>query len=350
MGRLSNKGRRPLSYGAMLMRLSPHSPLAVPLAARRHRLTILALGAGLLLAGCGQGANSSDPPAGGDAATVPAAGASANAQAAPTPAGDLGEQLAAKRKSLVAEAVSALQETQTALDLLTGNDTRGAIEALARATGKLDIVLAADPKLALAPVDVHVAIHDLITTPDAVRALRTRAEEALDDGRLQDARHLIADLASEHLISVTSLPLATYPAAIKEAAALLHDDKPGEAAAVLETALSTLIVEESVIPLPLARAEALLARAQPLSEKQQRSAEEQGALQGLLADARTQLDLARALGYATKRDLDALYDALKAIEDKAEGKESGKGLFDRLGELFGTANRSSNADPHPKGG
>lgn len=332
------------------MSLSPHRSPPGPVSARRYRLAILALGASLLLAGCDSDTNPSDQAAANGTATAPADAASAQGQAAPAPAGDLGEQLAAKRKTLIAEAVSALQETEAAVDLLAGNDTRGAVEALARATGKLDIVLAADPKLALAPVDVRVAIHDLSTTPDAVRALRTRAEAALDDGRLQDARHLIADLASEHLISVTSLPLATYPAAIKQAAALLHDDKPGEAVAVLETALSTLIVEETVIPLPLARAEALLARAQPLSEKPQRSAEEQGALQSLLADARTQLDLARALGYATKSDLDALYDALQGIEDKADAKESGKGLFDRLGELFGTANRSSNAGPNPKAG
>ena len=119
---------------------------------------------------------------------------------------------------------------------------------------------------------------------------------------------------------------------------------------MLETALSTLIVEETVIPLPLARAAARLSNAQPLSEKPQRSDDEQAQLQRLLADARTQLDLARALGYATKRDLDALYDALKAIERNAEAMESGKGLFDRLGELFGTANRSSNASQkHKKG-
>jgi len=332
------------------MFLSPHRSPAAAVTARRHRFTILALGASLLLAGCGGDANPSDQAAAGDTATAPADAANTNATAAPAPGGDLGEQLAAKRKTLVAEAISALQETEAALALLAGNDKPGAVEALARATGKLDIVLAADPKLALAPIDVRVAIHDVVTTPDAVKALRTRAEAALDDGRLQDARHLIADLASEHVIDVTSLPLATYPAAIKQAAALLHDDKPGEAVVVLETALSTLIVEQTVIPLPLARAEALLARAQPLSENPQRSAEEQGTLQRLLADARIQLDLARALGYTTKADLDALYDALKAIEDKADAKESGKGLFDRLGELFGTANRNSNASQNPKVG
>lgn len=329
---------------------SRRTSLIVPVTARRCRFAILALGAGLMLAACEQDAKQPGQPAGSGTATAPAVPGGASKQAAPALSGDLGGELAAKRKTLVAEAVSALQETQAALGLLAGNEPRGAVEALARATGKLDIVLAADPQLALAPVHVGVATYDVVTTPEAVIALRTRAEEALEDGRLQDGRHLIADLASEQVISVTSLPLATYPAAIKQAAALIHDGNPVEAAAVLETALSTLIVEETVIPLPLARAAARLSNAQPLSEKPQRSDDEQAQLQRLLADARTQLDLARALGYATKRDLDALYDALKAIERNAEAMESGKGLFDRLGELFGTANRSSNASQKHKEG
>jgi len=152
------------------------------------------------------------------------------------------------------------------------------------------------------------------------------------------------------VITVTGLPLATYPAAIKQAAALVHDGKAAEAAGTLEAALSTLVVEETVIPLPLTRAEALLARARPLSEKSQRSADEKVRLQQLLRDAHGQLDLARALGYATKTDLDALYGALNAIERNAEGTQSGEGLFDRLKDLFGSASRNSNRAKRPSDG
>jgi len=302
---------------------------------------MFAFGVGLLLAGCSREGDQASPPAGNEPAAALTAQANANTPVQPTQSGSFSSQLAAKRQTLVAEAVSALQETYTALDLLAKGDSAGAVEALARATGKLDIVLAADPMLALAPVDVRITTHDVIATPEAVTALRRRAEAALDEGRLQDARYLIADLASEHVISVTALPLSSYPAAIKQAAALIHDGKAADAVATLETALSTLVVETTIVPLPLARAEALLARAQPLSEKPQRSADERAQLQRILAEARRQLDLARALGYATRADLDALFDTLETIERNAEGEESGKGLFDRLGELFATANRNS---------
>ena len=312
----------------------------------RHRFAFLALGMSVLLAACQREDDNADVQA-NIAAEKPAESVPV---AQPPTAADasVSSQIAAKRRTLVADAVSALQETEAALELLAAAKATDAIAALERATGKLDIVLAADPNLALAPVDVRATVHDVIAAPEAVTALRERAEAALDDGRLQDARHMIADLASEHVISVTSIPLATYPAAIKQAAALIHADKPAEAAAALETALSTLVVEDTIIPLPLVRAEALLDSARPLAEKPQRTAGENDRLRRLLDAARLQIELAQALGYATKDDLEALSDELKTIRRKTEGQGFASGLFDRIKALFAKA-RSDASKPRSGG-
>ena len=312
----------------------------------RHRFAFLALGMSVLLAACQREDDNADVQA-NIAAEKPAESVPV---AQPPTAADasVSSQIAAKRRTLVANAVSALQETEAALELLAAAKAADAIAALERATGKLDIVLAADPNLALAPVDVRATVHDVIAAPEAVTALRQRAEAALDDGRLQDARYMIADLASEHVISVTSIPLATYPGAIKQAAALIHANKPAEAAAVLETALSTMVVENTIIPLPLVRAESLLDTARPLAEKPQRTAGENDRLRRLLDAARVQIELAQALGYATKDDLEALSDELKTIRRKTEGQGFASGLFDRIKALFAKA-RSDASKPRSGG-
>ena len=301
-------------------------------ASARLRLACLALALSVPLSACQResdgGDNEANLPAATPAESVPAAQPPTAADAS------VSSQIAAKRRTLVADAVSAMQETEAALELIAAGKADDAIAALERATGKLDIILAADPNLALAPVEVRSIVHDVITAPDVVTALRQRAEAALDEGRLQDARHMIGDLASEHVISVTNIPLATYPAAIKQAAALLHANRPAEAATVLEAALSTLVVQDTVIPLPLVRAEALLDSSRPLAEKPQRTAEENDRLRRLLDAARLQIELAQALGYATKDDLEALSDELKTIQRKTEGQGFGTGLFDRIKELF----------------
>ena len=300
--------------------------------ASRRRIAFLALGMSVVLSACQRESDGADNQANLPAATpadsVPAAQQPTAADAS------VSSQIAAKRRTLVADAVSAMRETEVALELIAAGKADDAIAALERATGKLDIVLAADPNLALAPVEVRAIVHDVIAAPETVEALRQRAEAALDEGRLQDARHMIGDLASEHVISVTNIPLATYPAAIKQAAALLHANRPAEAATVLETALSTLVIENTVIPLPLVRAEALLDSSRPLAEKPQRTAAENDRLRRLLDAARLQIELAKALGYATKDDLEALSDELKTIQRKTEGQGFGTGLFDRIRALF----------------
>ena len=155
---------------------------------------------------------------------------------------------------------------------------------------------------------------------------------------------MIGELASEHVISVTNIPLATYPLALKQAAALIHAGRTGEAVATLEAALSTLVVQKTIIPLPLLRAEVLLDEARPLAEKPQRNAAENDRLRRLLGAARRQMELARALGYATSNDIDALSDELTTIERRTEGQGSGTGLFDRIKSLF-AKNRNSNKAP-----
>jgi hypothetical protein len=74
-----------------------------------------------------------------------------------------------QRKKIIGEAVAALAETKSALRALDAKKTEEALAALERASGKLDIVLARDPRLALAPIDVGVTTYDVYATLDAIK-------------------------------------------------------------------------------------------------------------------------------------------------------------------------------------
>ena len=235
-----------------------------------------------------------------------------------------------KRKTLLADATSAIQETQTALKHLDDGKNKEALAALERATGKLDIILARDPALTLAPAGVNVLTVDLQGGIDVVKGLRKQIQDLMDAGRFQEARRLMGNLASETVVSVSNIPLATYPEAIKKSAKLIDQNKANEAKGVLQTALNTQVVTETIIPLPVVNAEASLKEAETLAEKKDRTNEENARLKASLDNGRSQLERAQALGYGKKSDFETFYQQLKEIEHKTADNRFGKGFFAKI--------------------
>lgn len=267
-------------------------------------------------------------------------------------------RIAEKRQALIAEATSALEETQRAFAALEEGDTEAALEALSVATGKLELVVARDPGLALAPVDVALTRRDLLGDVEAIRAARYRIEDLIDRGEIQKARPLLRDFASEVVIETTNLPLGTYPEAIKQATALIDRGQVDAAKEVLTTALTTLVVTEAVIPLPILRAEALLAEAKaqlgnaeettaaPLG-KVEEATEDATAEASAIADpearvtaaeyvdaARAEIEIAEALGYGTRRAFTDLRKELRQLERNIDRDEDAGRIFKAITERF----------------
>ena len=258
------------------------------------------------------------------AASPSAAAPSVAPKAAQPQVDDKAAQEAEKKRSeLTQDAITALTKTQEALTLLDANKTKEALAAL-------ELVLARDAKLALAPVDVRVITHDIHANVESVKKAVKLSRELLGDGEVQKARPIVANLASEIVIETDNLPMATYPAAIKSAARLVDSGKIDEAKAELARALNTLVVTQVVLPLPVLRAEAAIAKAEKLAETDKRDAKQNEELSTLLSSVRTEIELAQILGYGKKEDFKPIFDQVKSIEQKSAGGKSGNGWFDEL--------------------
>jgi hypothetical protein len=229
-------------------------------------------------------------------------------------------QAADKRKQVLDEAVSALALTKSALAALDGKDAARALATLAEVTGKLELIVAREPTLALAPVDVRTIVHDLFANTETIEAMTDEALDALKHGEVQQARHVLALLASEIVIAVTNIPLASYPAAVKSVVPLIDQGKIEEAKAALQAALSTLVETRSVHPLPALRARLLLKRAETLVEDGQRSEASNERLETLLNEARQQLEMAELLGYGKKKDFEPCTLNSRKSRKRREGR------------------------------
>ena len=156
------------------------------------------------------------------------------------------------------------------------------------------------------------------------------AEEALEDGKIQEAAQLLDGLKSEIEIETYRLPIATYPVALKQALVLAKEEKYAEASTLLNATLNTIVVEKNRIPLPLIRAEHIL---QKLDETIQEKDFDQDLAKQLLDNATYELKFAKTLGYGERdKEFKELNDAVKeigkVIKDTSNTDE--KGLLKNL--------------------
>ncbi|WP_114389615.1 YfdX family protein [Notoacmeibacter marinus] len=263
---------------------------------------------------------------------------------------EAGRQLDERRQQLISEAVSAIDETENALTALDEGETRQALDALAVATGKLELIVAREPELQLAPVAVNMITHDVLADVPTIEAARERIEDLIDDGEIQKARPLISAFGSELVISTSNLPLGTYPDAIKLATKLIDQGDVEGAKQVLRTALGTLVVTDAVVPLPIMRAEMLLAEAEAKLDRTatetsndaatddtaEGSSETVDAItpEELVEAAREELRIAEALGYGVERDYADLRDSIEELDDQIEAEEDTGGIFDTIADNF----------------
>ncbi len=237
-----------------------------------------------------------------------------------------------KKLEIVNKSVfEAFEKIKEATLWLDQDKLQEAIDALQNATGKFDTALAAEPGLGLVPIDAGVAVSQLQNTPEEVQKAIDSAIELLKDHKVQLARETLAPLKDELITATTYLPMATYPAAIRQATRLLIDGKKQDAINVLDEALSTLVTRATIVPLGLIRAEALLIDASKMDKEKDKDK-----IRDYLKSARKELKMATLLGYTDEhaeeyKDIDS---QIAAIQKEIEGENKVEKLYDKVKRSF----------------
>ena len=228
-----------------------------------------------------------------------------------------------KAQQIASEAVEVESETQKAIVALENKDTKDAVTILRGVSSKLDNLLAKNPGLALVPADVEADVFDFEGDNKEVANAIDEVEKLLKHGKLQSARQVVSDMASEIRVTTTSIPLGTYPAAIKQVIPLIESGKIDQAVVDLNSVLDTLVVTIEIMPLPVLRAEELLTVAAGLEHRDDLSKEKNRVeIQQFTDAAKDKLELAQLLGYGNKDDYKTLYKEIDAIHKTLFSEQS----------------------------
>jgi len=233
-----------------------------------------------------------------------------------------------RRSNLSKDAIAVLLETQNLLNNIKDGKKEDLIKKGKELIGNLEVLFAKDPALVLIPVDVNYKREEFVADIEIVRENVELAKNAMDKGEYRVASDILKDLRSEMVISTYFIPTATYPDAIKAAVVFLEDDKKDLAAKTLAGVLSSLVIEETVIPLPVLNAEEMINEAAKIDAKNHDNVNK---VLNLLKNADYQLQLAEEMGYGKKdKEFAELSLAIESLKKSVDKKEDSKSKFDSL--------------------
>ncbi len=230
------------------------------------------------------------------------------------------------REPIIQAAKEGLEEVRMALRALEEEKEQDALNHLQNAVGKLDIAVAANPELEFAAVDSEVyVIHNFHSNEDVKKEVAF-IEDQIEEGNIQMVRQAINALRDEMVVETKSLPLGTYPSAIKKAVAKLAEGRRDEARAILASAMNTLVVSQTVFPLPVLRAKDAIERASKMDKTKK------GEVQDILEFAEQQLKKAELLGYVQKdsENYENLEERIENLQEEVEGKNEVEQLYEEL--------------------
>jgi hypothetical protein len=229
---------------------------------------------------------------------------------------------------LVQEALKSLELASKAVVDLNQNKTDEAKKDIEAALGKLEVILATEHTPKLLPVERGMVVKNFIGTAKDVHKALDEVKKLLSSNKVQEAGELLSSLQSEIDITVVSLPLVSYPDALKLASKYLVEGQPAKAKAVLQVALSTFVQDEKIIPIPLINSVELVAVASHIAKEDKAQALKH------LAMASDELDKAKALGYVSKSTVTykVLHELIEKTEKEIKGPNKAEKLFKELAE------------------
>ncbi len=241
------------------------------------------------------------------------------------------KDFAVEQNEDVRKAIEILNKTGKIIDLIKSDKIDESKEELAKIIGSLEILITKDPNIAVIPVDIRSQIVDAVVDIPTAEAIIEQVKEAVKEGYYQTAKELLESLTSAYLINVYMLPLATYPEAMKVAAALLDKGKKEEAITTLITALNTLAVNKTELPLPILRAEEYIKLASNVMKEEKENKKEEAKL--FLENAEYQLELAEVMGYGKKdKEYKELNETIKSLKKAIGDENETEKLFTDLSE------------------
>jgi len=199
---------------------------------------------------------------------------------------DLGNQF------IVMDAANALGNVKDAMIAIRQKNYRNAREHLTQAMGIVELLLRANQKSALAGVNAEINLG--VKNAKEAYSIINELDSLFKNKEYQKVRDLASLLSNEILITRESLSISKFNEVLNQADQYFRAKNYGRALQELHNVLATTSFEYTILPLPVVRAERMIAEAVTLIDKEEL---EYDNIEILLNNAAYEIKFAELLGY-----------------------------------------------------
>ena len=223
---------------------------------------------------------------------------------------DIGNQF------ILRDAANALSNVRNAVIFIRQKDYEEARELLTQAMGKVELLLRAKQTKALAGVNVEINLG--VKNVNEAYKIINELDSLIENQEYQKVRDLAPLLSNEILITRESLLIDKFSDVLKQADQFFRAKDYEHALAELNNVLETVSFEYTTIPLPVVRAERMIAEAGALLEKEDIEYEN---IEILLNNAAYEIKFAELLGYGKEEtDLKSLVQKIESLKKSVSEK------------------------------
>ena len=240
------------------------------------------------------------------------------------------------------EVTEGFKTSLDAIRQMRNGETERAKKNLALAIDSFDSALKSNPDLKMVSVANEIDVDEIDMTTDQITEITKLAKIELSKNHVQNARDLLLPLRDEMKISTQYLPMQIYPQSAKTA---LHELSAGDRTKAVQTmssALTAIVSEETLIPIPLLDAQEQIETAMKLEGSRKGEAEK------MVAAAKNNLAKTVALGYLDEnsQEYTRLLDQIVSIEHAAAGEPKLQKLYDSVKASFDHAIHKVQSEAH----
>ncbi|MCH9697711.1 MAG: YfdX family protein [Gammaproteobacteria bacterium] len=247
----------------------------------------------------------------------------------------IADRIKHKSQSIDRQAYFAIHRIKEAQLELQSGRIKAAQSLIKQVAGLLKDTISANPEAEFVAIEVIPVRSDDLNDLQLIQLKQQEIDLQWSSGHKQLVRQLLSSYVNNFVITTKTISLSQFENGVKQLSTLLRNKAVAKAQSKIAELSDLIKTQNTLIPLPICRAELMIEKARQLAIRQTTQLENtQDLVVYMLQQVESQLKMAELLGYGEQKRYIEFYKAIEGVKSLAVAGQNTTKLLIRLNTLI----------------